>query len=149
MKLDKDEVRSHYDQERFFEQQKYNSGLSALEIFIAVLAAIVVAWFLKEAYDRYQAKQALIHFNYQLQMLDAQMKRDAQRFERDTERSIERMRQGMLDRNSSNNYPTLGDNPYSNTHNNSKLQRPHKAQIQYKEKTCEVLSNGDFVCNKN
>lgn len=78
MQLDPDEIRS-YQQQAFFEKDK-SAEITPFAIFLAVLAAILVAWLIRAAYVEWQARQAIAMFNQQMQALHEQ-----------TTKSIERM----------------------------------------------------------
>lgn len=58
MQLDQDEVRG-YEQRAFFEKKDFKD-LNPLSIFFAVLAAILVSWFIREAYVEWQLRQVAI-----------------------------------------------------------------------------------------
>jgi hypothetical protein len=70
LQLDPDEIRD-YRQEAFFNENK-SKALSPVSIFLAVLAAILVSWFIREAYVEWQIKQALEVFNQQMNVMNQQ-----------------------------------------------------------------------------
>lgn len=77
MQLDPDEVRDcrHYS----FMNPRRSSDTDPLKIFLAVLAAILVAWFLRAIYIEWQIRHALEVFNQQAALIGANMQRDIQR----------------------------------------------------------------------
>lgn len=70
MQLDKEDIRS-YEQRVFFESPPKNE-VNPVSIFFAVLAAILVAWFIRAAYVEWQVRQALAAFNQQMQIINEQ-----------------------------------------------------------------------------
>lgn len=88
MQLDKEDTRS-YEQRAFFEKKESND-LNPLNIFFAVLAAILVSWFIREAYIEWQLRQVVSVFNQEIkvitdqtqqQMRSNQLKSEAMRLE--------------------------------------------------------------------
>ena len=77
MQLDPDEVRDyrHYS----FMNPRRSRDTDPLKIFLAVLAAILVAWFLRAIYIEWQVRYALKEFNQQMALIEANMHRDMQR----------------------------------------------------------------------
>lgn len=67
MKLDKDDVKS-YEQRVFFEK-KESKDINPLSIFFAVLAAILVSWFIRAAYIEWQVNQAVSLFNQEMKVI--------------------------------------------------------------------------------
>lgn len=70
MQLDKEDIKS-YQQRTFFDAPPKNE-VNPISIFLAVLAAILVAWFIRAAYIEWQVRQALEIFNQQMQIINAQ-----------------------------------------------------------------------------
>lgn len=79
MQLDPDEIRD-YRQESFFRENK-SKALSPVSIFFSVLAAILVSWFIREAYLEWQVKQALEVFNQQMNIVNQQSQINLQRIQ--------------------------------------------------------------------
>ena len=79
MQLDKDEM-SSYDQRAFFEK-KQTTETNPFTIFLAVLAAILVSWLIREAYLEYQINQVVKVFNQQIQVIDAQTQAQVQQMQ--------------------------------------------------------------------
>jgi hypothetical protein len=78
MKIDDEDTRS-YEQRQFFEKNLPSSfQLDGLTIFFAVLAAIIAAWFIRDAYERWQIEQAMKELNRQLQISAEQSNRAMQ-----------------------------------------------------------------------
>ena len=68
MQLEPDEIRS-YQQDSFFNQNtKKPNEVNPFTIFLSVLAAILFAWFIREAYIEWQVKQALSFFDQAMQL---------------------------------------------------------------------------------
>lgn len=70
MQLDKEEMMS-YEQRAFFEK-KESKELNPLNIFFAVLAAILVSWFIRMAYVDWQLRQVAETFNEQIKVMNYQ-----------------------------------------------------------------------------
>lgn len=83
MQLDQDEVAS-YAQRAFFEK-KETTALSPATIFFSVLGAILVSWVVREAYIEWQVQRALIVFNQQIQIMNAQSQQELQHFQLQSE----------------------------------------------------------------
>lgn len=72
MQLEPDEIRN-YQQDYYFNQRtKKATELNPFTIFLSVLAAILFAWFLRDAYTEYQAKQLLVEINKEMQIINEQ-----------------------------------------------------------------------------
>jgi hypothetical protein len=76
MKLEPDEIRNP-QQDAFFEDQhssvsRMSEGGLFLLIVSAILVAMLIAWFVKEAYDRWQIERALQLFNQEMQNINNQ-----------------------------------------------------------------------------
>ena len=67
MQLDQDDV-NNYEQRTFFEK-KESKDINPLSIFFAVLAAILVSWFIRVAYIEWQVNQAVSAFNQEMKMI--------------------------------------------------------------------------------
>ncbi|MEY3747119.1 MAG: hypothetical protein RL194_578 [Pseudomonadota bacterium] len=66
MKLDDEDTRN-YQQRMFFEnEEKKRTHVDGITIFIAVLAAIIVAWLIRDAYINWQTEKALKQLSLQL-----------------------------------------------------------------------------------
>src|SRR5687768_4685250 len=76
MQLDKDEVRN-YEQRAFFEKDD-KQEVNPMTIFFAVLAAILVSWFIRELYLEYQIRRALSVFNEQMEVINQQTQQQIQ-----------------------------------------------------------------------
>lgn len=75
MNIDDEDIRS-YEQRQFFQRKSTTSfQVDGLTIFFAVLAAIIAAWFIREAYERWQIEQAMKELNRQLQISAEQSNR--------------------------------------------------------------------------
>lgn len=74
MQIDSDEIRD-YRQNAFLNPKKSNEA-DPLKIFLAVLAAILVAWFIRAAYVEWQLRQVLETFNQQVMVINANAQRD-------------------------------------------------------------------------
>lgn len=83
MKLDKDELRD-YEQRAFFEKKEV-SETNPLNIFFAVLAAILVSWFIRELYLEWQIRRALTIFNEQMQIVNQQTQQQLQQIQINSE----------------------------------------------------------------
>ena len=70
MRLDEEDIKS-YQQRMFFDSPSKNE-INPVSIFFAVLAAILVAWFIRAAYIEWQVRQALEIFNQQMQVINEQ-----------------------------------------------------------------------------
>lgn len=80
MQLDPDEIRS-YQQTKYFENNK--SSPDPFAIFIAVLAAILVAWFIRVAYVEWQIRQVVNIFNQEMVLLNQQSQKSIERMQID------------------------------------------------------------------
>jgi hypothetical protein len=74
--LEPDEIRNP-QQDAFFEDQhssvsRMSEGGLFLLIVSAILVAMLIAWFVKEAYDRWQIERALQLFNQEMQNINNQ-----------------------------------------------------------------------------
>ena len=76
MQLDPDEIRN-YEQRAFFEKKEVHE-VNPWSIFIAVLAAILVAWFIHEMYLEWQIRRALTIFNEQMEVVNRQTQQQFQ-----------------------------------------------------------------------
>ncbi|MFT5719285.1 MAG: hypothetical protein ACI9T7_003498 [Oleiphilaceae bacterium] len=77
MKLDRDDIPKHHLRNSFFDKPE-TKNVDGFTIFIAVLAAISVAFFLRAAYNEWQLRQAVEMFS---QRLVATQKHNQQRIE--------------------------------------------------------------------
>ena len=76
MQLEPDEIRN-YQQDSFFNQNtKKPNEVNPFTIFLSVLAAILFAWFIREAYFDWQVKQALSFFDQAMQLEKKQSQRN-------------------------------------------------------------------------
>ncbi|MDI1309999.1 MAG: hypothetical protein PSV17_11300 [Methylotenera sp.] len=73
MQLDPDEIRD-YRQEAFFDKRE-SSEVDPFKIFLAVLAAILMAWFIRAVYVEWQIRQVLDNFNQQIVVMNAESQR--------------------------------------------------------------------------
>lgn len=74
MQLDSDDIR---DAKLYaFSKPKKSNEIDSFKIFLAVLSAILVAWFLRAAYVEWQLRQALEKFNQQITVINANTQRD-------------------------------------------------------------------------
>ena len=79
MPLDPDEIRD-YERRSFFEKDHSNST-TPLTIFLAVLAAILVSWAIREAYLEWQVRRALEYFNQQVEISNARSQQQLRAFQ--------------------------------------------------------------------
>jgi hypothetical protein len=85
MQLEPDEIRG-YKQDSFFNQNTNKPNeVNPFTIFLSVLAAILFAWFIREAYFEWQVKKALELFNQEMSLVNEE-----------SQRSIERIRQQSI-----------------------------------------------------
>jgi hypothetical protein len=78
MKLDDEDIRS-YQHRMFFEnEEKKRTHIDGTTIFFAVLAAIIVAWLIRDAYINWQTEQALKQVSQQLAISAAQAQKQLQ-----------------------------------------------------------------------
>jgi hypothetical protein len=70
MLLDKED-KINYEQRAFFDK-KESKELNPLSIFFAVLAAIIVSWFIRAAYIDWQLRQVAEAFNQQISVINDQ-----------------------------------------------------------------------------
>jgi hypothetical protein len=93
MKLEPDEIRN-YQQDAFFESQNStDNNLNPFTVFVAVLAAILVAWLVREAYLEWQINRALLVFNQQMEMVGKQSQLQAQAIQKAMQDSLLRQQQ--------------------------------------------------------
>lgn len=83
MQLDDDDIKSY--QQRAYFDSKPKQEVNPINIFFAVLAAILVSWFIREAYIEYQARQALALLNQQLSIINEQAQRQFENIQLQTE----------------------------------------------------------------
>ena len=79
MQLDPDEIRTSR-QDSFFDEKKPNE-VNPFTIFLAVLAAILVSWFIREAYLEWQVQRAVEMLNQEVAVINAQSQRELQRIQ--------------------------------------------------------------------
>lgn len=84
MQLDDEDIKS-YQQRAYFDSNKPKQEVNPISIFFAVLAAILVSWFIREAYIEYQARQALALLNQQLSIINEQTQRQFEHIQLQTE----------------------------------------------------------------
>ncbi len=65
MKLDREDIPKHHLRERFFDKPEPRP-LDAFTVFVAVLAAILVAFFLRATYNEWQVRRAVLAFQEQV-----------------------------------------------------------------------------------
>lgn len=70
MRPDNEKIRN-YEQQSFFEK-KESKDINPMNIFFAVLAAILVSWFMREAYIEWQLRQVLSTFNQEMKLIEVQ-----------------------------------------------------------------------------
>ncbi|MFW5431589.1 MAG: hypothetical protein ACKE5M_06145 [Methylophilaceae bacterium] len=87
MKLDPDEIRSSNSDDFFNEEQ--TSSLTPLSIFFAVLAAILVAWFLRTVYIDFQLRRAAEIFSQQMLVTSKQTQKSLQQMQLRNQQRIE------------------------------------------------------------
>jgi hypothetical protein len=92
MRLDREDIPKHHLNNRFFEKPE-PTPVNGLTIFIAVLAAILVAFFLREAYLQYQIRQAAEMF---AQRFEISQKQFQQNLEANRRAQLERIQQQKL-----------------------------------------------------
>lgn len=74
MQIEPDEIRN-FQQDCYFNQRTKNTTeLNPFTVFLSVLAAILFAWFLRDAYIEYQAKQLLLEINKEMQIINEQQR---------------------------------------------------------------------------
>jgi hypothetical protein len=78
MQLDKDEIRD-YEQRVFLDRDKNTNELNPLNIFFAVLAAILVSWLLRSIYIEYQIRQVANAFKQELEIIEKQSQIEMQK----------------------------------------------------------------------
>ncbi len=78
MRLDEEDIRN-YEQRKFFDRPE-KQPLDGVTIFMAVLGAILAAWFLKAMYERWEMNQAMAALNEQMKVIDAQSQAQIQRW---------------------------------------------------------------------
>lgn len=78
MQLDQDEIRS-YQQTKYFENTK--SVPDPFAIFIAVLAAILVAWFIRVAYVEWQIRQVVNIVSQEMVLINQQSQKSIERIQ--------------------------------------------------------------------
>lgn len=74
MQLDSDEIRDAW-QYAFLNPKKSNEA-DPFKLFLAVLAAILVAWFIRAVYVEWQLRQVLETFNQQVTVINANAQKD-------------------------------------------------------------------------
>jgi len=74
LQLDTDEIRDA--RQYAFLNSKESNKTEPFNIFLAVLAAILVAWFIRAAYVEWQLKRTLETFNQQMAVVNANLQRD-------------------------------------------------------------------------
>lgn len=82
MQLDPEDIKS-YEQRNFFENDN-KIEMSPITIFFSVLAAILVAWVIREAYIEWQVRQALAIFNQQMAVINEQSQQSMDRMQNQT-----------------------------------------------------------------
>ena len=80
MQLDKDEIRD-YEQRVFLDSDRNRNELNPLNIFLAVLAAILVAWLLRSIYIEYQIRQVASAFKKELEIIEKQSQFEMQKMQ--------------------------------------------------------------------
>lgn len=83
MQLDDEDIKSY--QQRAYFDSKPKQEVNPISIFFAVLAAILVSWFIREAYMEYQARKALEMLNQQLSIINEQTQRQFEKIQLQTE----------------------------------------------------------------
>lgn len=100
MQLDPDEIRN-YQQDYFSNQNaKKSVDVNPFTIFLAVLAAILVAWLIRAVYIEWQVRQAINIFNQELQVINEQTQRNLEKIQQQSlatqEAANERQRQAEV-----------------------------------------------------
>jgi hypothetical protein len=93
MNLKPDEIRNN-GVDQFFNKPE-SSPVTPLTIFFAVLAAILVAWFLKSAYDEWQIRRAIHAFNQQMSTITYQSQQQMQQIQLQSQQRIEANRRAQ------------------------------------------------------
>lgn len=89
MQLDKEDE-ERYRQRAFFEKKPAES-LNPMSIFFAVLAAILVSWFLHQLYMEWQLRRALTIFNQQMEISTRQSQRELRSIQRQSQAQFREM----------------------------------------------------------
>jgi hypothetical protein len=93
LQLDEDEIRNS-EIDAFLNKDK-SAALTPLTIFFAVLAAIVVAWLMKTAYDDWQAREAMRIFEHEWTKFEKQMNKNFEQSRVDAENLLKRQTQQL------------------------------------------------------
>ena len=72
MKLDDDEINGYYQRKFLENSQPAKANIDGVTIFFAVLAAILLSWFIRDQYLEWQARRALEVFNQQMAIINVQ-----------------------------------------------------------------------------
>lgn len=83
MQLDQEDIKS-YKQRTFFDPTPKNE-LNPTSIFFAVLAAILVSWFIRAVYLEYQARQELALFNQYISVINEEIQQQLKNTQLQTE----------------------------------------------------------------
>lgn len=90
MKLDQDEIRgNNVNSVDDYFNEPAPSPITPLTIFFTVLAAILVAWFLKSAYDEWQIRRAINVFNQQMSAVNYQTQKSLEQMQLRNQQKIE------------------------------------------------------------
>ncbi len=97
MQLDPDEIRSYQQDSYFNQNSKKSNEVNPFTIFLSVLAAILLAWFIRAAYIEWQVRQVLEVFNQEINLVNEQSQRNIERIRQQSiamqEAANERQRQ--------------------------------------------------------
>lgn len=81
MELGPEDRKKFYEEQDSFFEKATSSNLNPLSIFLAVLAALLVAWFLKSSYEEWQAREALRLLNLEFAKMQQQTQVEVQRMQ--------------------------------------------------------------------
>lgn len=101
MKLDLDDIPKHHLRNDYFEKPQ-PAPVDALTIFLAVLSAILVAFFLREVYTEYQLRRAAAALTQTIEVNNQQLQQSVESIRRKQEANrqaqLERLNQQRLDK---------------------------------------------------
>jgi phosphoglycerate-specific signal transduction histidine kinase len=95
MKLEPDEIRNNAIDDFFNKDESKSNAVTPLTIFFAVLAAILVAWFIRAAYVEWQVRKAVELFNQQMANITYQSQKQMKQIQLQNQQRIEAARRAQ------------------------------------------------------